>query len=64
MEKLIYYVTYIFIFSFSASDLSIRSGSINITGGERHEVVRIIQHEDYDPNNSYDADIAIVEVAY
>jgi len=46
------------------SDLSISSGSINIDGGELHEVVRVIKHEGYNPNNSYDADIAILEVTF
>ncbi|XP_065336417.1 trypsin-1-like [Cloeon dipterum] len=47
----------------SAGDLSLRSGSVDVNGGERHQVTNIIMHESYDPIDSWNNDIAILEVS-
>ncbi|XP_059474617.1 trypsin-1-like, partial [Neocloeon triangulifer] len=47
----------------SPSDLSVRSGSVNVNDGTRHQVTNIIMHESYDALDSWNNDIAILEVA-
>lgn len=53
---------FLFIYSIPLTDLYIRVGNINITEGERHELVRAIVHEDFNFTDSLINDIAIVEV--
>jgi secreted trypsin-like serine protease len=42
--------------------MSVRSGSVDVNGGERHQVTKIIMHEDYDKYDSLNNDIAVLEV--
>jgi secreted trypsin-like serine protease len=42
--------------------MSVRSGSVDVNGGERHQVTKIVMHEDYDEVDSWNNDIAVLEV--
>ncbi|XP_059474203.1 trypsin-1-like [Neocloeon triangulifer] len=46
----------------SAAVLSVRSGSVNLSEGTRHQVTRVIMHENFDALDSFNNDIAILEV--
>lgn len=35
------------IFSGSLENLSVMSGNVNVSGGERHQITRVIQHKDF-----------------
>jgi hypothetical protein len=51
-------------FSLSTRDLTVRSGSLDVNGGEFHKVINILLHENYDQFNAVINDIAVFEVPF
>lgn len=49
-------------FRWSASHFNVRSGSVDVNGGEFHKVLNKVVHENYDVLNAVINDIAIFEV--
>lgn len=51
-------------FSLSTRDLTVRSGSVDVNGGEFHKIINIFLHENYDQFNAVINDIAVFEVLF
>jgi hypothetical protein len=51
-------------FRLSTRDLTVRSGSVDVNGGDFHKIINIVLHENYDQFNAVINDIAVFEVSF